>query len=92
MRIGIDYLMLSAGINTVNRGLGRYTQQQLREVLRQDTENEYVLFCRDDANLSLITLSDYSYLLKYALDQKYITEEQAISLKSWRVDPGNWRK
>ncbi|HEY8938312.1 MAG TPA: orotate phosphoribosyltransferase [Cyclobacteriaceae bacterium] len=45
-----------------------------------------------DANLSLISLSDYSYLLRYALDQKYITEEEAISLKAWRVDPGNWKK
>ncbi|HEU5097585.1 MAG TPA: glycosyltransferase, partial [Roseiflexaceae bacterium] len=54
MRIGIDYRMLSAGGSIVNRGMGRYTQQQLREVLRIDAENEYVLFCKPDANLSPI--------------------------------------
>ena len=54
MRIGIDYRMLSAGSSIVNRGMGRYTQQQIREVLRIDTENDYVLFCKPGANLSLI--------------------------------------
>jgi len=45
-----------------------------------------------EANTSLISLSDYSSLLKYALDQSYITEDQVTSLKAWRVDPSNWRK
>jgi orotate phosphoribosyltransferase len=45
-----------------------------------------------DANLSLISLSDYSFLLRYAMGQKYITESQLVSLKAWRVDPGNWKK
>lgn len=54
MRIGIDYRMLSVGPNTVFRGLGRYTQQQLREVLRQDQANEYVLLCQPEADYSLI--------------------------------------
>jgi orotate phosphoribosyltransferase len=45
-----------------------------------------------DANTSLISLSDYSQLLKFALDKKYITDEQLTSLKAWRVDPSNWRK
>ncbi len=44
------------------------------------------------ADVTLISLSDYSFLLRYALDQKYITEEQVVSLKAWRVDPANWRK
>jgi glycosyltransferase involved in cell wall biosynthesis len=43
--------MLSAGGLTVHRGMGRYTRQQLREVLRIDSANEYVLFCRQDADL-----------------------------------------
>src|ERR1700720_848634 len=43
MRIGIDYRMLSCGRITVNRGMGRYTQQQLREVLRLGAEHDYVL-------------------------------------------------
>lgn len=45
-----------------------------------------------EANTSLISLSDYSSLLKFALSQKYITEDQITSLKAWRVDPSNWRK
>lgn len=51
MRIGLDFRMLSAGGLTVHRGMGRYTRQQLREVLRIDSANEYVLFCRQDADL-----------------------------------------
>jgi orotate phosphoribosyltransferase len=45
-----------------------------------------------DANTSLITLCDYTNLLTYALQQEYISEEQMISLKAWRVDPANWKK
>lgn len=54
MRIGVDYRMLSAGRVTVNRGMGRYTQQQLREVLRLDSENEYVLLAREDGDVGAI--------------------------------------
>src|SRR6187551_581363 len=45
-----------------------------------------------DANTSLISLCDYTNLLKYALEQQYISEHQMISLKAWRVDPANWKK
>jgi orotate phosphoribosyltransferase len=45
-----------------------------------------------DANVSLISLSDYSMFLRYALEQRYINEEELISLKAWRVDPASWRK
>jgi orotate phosphoribosyltransferase len=45
-----------------------------------------------EANTSLISLCDYSYLLKYAQEKKYITEDQVTSLKAWRVDPASWRK
>jgi len=45
-----------------------------------------------EADVSLISLSDFSHLLQYAWEQKYITEDQLISLKAWRVDPANWRK
>lgn len=45
-----------------------------------------------EANTSLISLSDYSHLLNYALEQRSITDEQLISLKAWRVDPASWRK
>jgi orotate phosphoribosyltransferase len=45
-----------------------------------------------EANTSLITLCDYPNLLKYALDQQYISEHQMISLKAWRVDPAHWKR
>lgn len=45
-----------------------------------------------EASTSLISLSDYNSLLKYALSQKYITEDQVTSLKAWRVDPSGWKK
>ena len=45
-----------------------------------------------EADVSLISLSDYGHLINQALLEKYINEEQVISLKAWRVDPANWRK
>jgi glycosyltransferase involved in cell wall biosynthesis/SAM-dependent methyltransferase len=54
MRIGVDYRFLSDGRRAVNRGIGRYTQQQLREVLKRDPHNEYRLFCLPDADVDLI--------------------------------------
>jgi glycosyltransferase involved in cell wall biosynthesis len=54
MRIGLDFRLLSAGGLTVHRGTGRYTQQQLREVLRLDRTHEYVLFCREDADFGAL--------------------------------------
>ena len=44
-----------------------------------------------EADVSLISLSDYGHLLAEALKEKYITEEQVTSLKAWRVDPSNWK-
>jgi orotate phosphoribosyltransferase len=45
-----------------------------------------------DANTSLISLSDYSHLLKFAQEEKYVSEDELTSLKAWRVDPSNWKK
>lgn len=45
-----------------------------------------------EANTSLISLSDYGHMLMVAREQKYVSEEELISLKSWRVDPSNWKK
>lgn len=44
------------------------------------------------ADVSLVSLSDFSHLLNVAVENNYISEKDVISLKSWRVDPGNWRK
>lgn len=54
MRIGVDYRFLSAGVLTVNRGMGRYTQQQIREAIQIDADNHYVLFCPPRADVTLI--------------------------------------
>jgi orotate phosphoribosyltransferase len=44
-----------------------------------------------DADVSLISLSDFSHVLKFAWDEKYITDEQLVSLKAWRIDPAGWK-
>ena len=45
-----------------------------------------------EANVQLVSLSDYSHLWTQALQSKYSTDEQLTSLKAWRVDPANWNK
>jgi orotate phosphoribosyltransferase len=45
-----------------------------------------------EADVSLISLSDYGHLVSQAVASRYITDEQAVSLKSWRVDPTGWKK
>lgn len=54
LRIGIDYRILAVGGRWINRGMGRYSQQQLSEVLRIDGDNHYLLLCTEDADTSLI--------------------------------------
>lgn len=45
-----------------------------------------------EADVSLISLSDYGHLLSQALTEKYVAEEELISLKAWRVDPSRWQR
>lgn len=52
MRIAVDFRVLST--EAANRGMGRYTQQQLREVLKLDHDNEYLLLCYPYVKKSLI--------------------------------------
>lgn len=42
------------------------------------------------ANVTLITLSNYSAMLNVALETKYIREDDIETLKEWRQDPANW--
>ena len=44
-----------------------------------------------EADVSLISLSDYGHLLSQAAKEKYVGEEELISLKAWRVDPSHWK-
>lgn len=44
-----------------------------------------------EENVSLVCLSDFNHLLQEALDKKKLDEEQLIYVKSWRLDPANWK-
>lgn len=54
MRIGIDYRILTVGASAATRGMPRYTQQQLREVLARGGDDEFVLICDPRTDQSLI--------------------------------------
>jgi orotate phosphoribosyltransferase len=45
----------------------------------------------DEANIPLVCLSDFNFLLREAVDKKYLTENDLIYVKSWRLDPANWK-
>lgn len=42
-------------------------------------------------NCNLITLSNYNSLLELALEKGYINNDQNDVLKTWRIDPENWK-
>ncbi|MFT5595609.1 MAG: orotate phosphoribosyltransferase [Flammeovirgaceae bacterium] len=42
------------------------------------------------ANCELITLSNYTALIKEAMELNYVDEESLQSLKEWRSNPQNW--
>jgi len=44
-----------------------------------------------EAGIPLVCLSDFSHLLQEAVEQKYLDENQLIYVKSWRLDPANWK-
>ncbi len=56
MRFGVDFRMLSGGRATVDRGMGRFTQQQLREVLRlpEARQHQFVLLLAPDGDPELL--------------------------------------
>lgn len=43
------------------------------------------------ASIPLICLSDFSHLLEQAVTSNYIGIDQLDYVKSWRLDPANWR-
>jgi orotate phosphoribosyltransferase len=43
-----------------------------------------------NANVTLNTLSDYENLLHFAVEKKYITEEEQVTLEEWRKNPTEW--
>lgn len=52
-------------------------------------EQSEVNFAND--NMSLVCLSDFNHLLQEALDKNTLDEQQLIYVKSWRLDPANWK-
>jgi orotate phosphoribosyltransferase len=45
----------------------------------------------EEAKIPLVCLSDFNYLLKEAVNKKSLDEDQLIYVKSWRLDPANWK-
>lgn len=45
-----------------------------------------------ESNIELTTLSNYSFLLEQALDNKYITEKELETLEDWRANPSEWKQ
>jgi orotate phosphoribosyltransferase len=45
----------------------------------------------EEASIRLVCLSDFNHLLKEAVRKKYLDENQLVYVKSWRVDPANWK-
>ena len=45
-----------------------------------------------DANVKLVTLTDYEHVVEEALETGYIKQEDVELLHEWRKDPANWKK
>jgi orotate phosphoribosyltransferase len=46
----------------------------------------------EDAQVRLITLTDYEHVVAQALETGYIAESDVALLNEWRKDPANWKK
>ncbi len=46
----------------------------------------------DEADVKLVTLTNYEAVVDTALKTGYITPEQIPALHEWRKDPANWKK
>jgi orotate phosphoribosyltransferase len=44
-----------------------------------------------EANISLTCLSDFNHLLQQAVKSKFLDDNQMVYVKSWRLDPSNWK-
>lgn len=45
-----------------------------------------------EANVQLVTLTDYQSVVEKALETGYINKEDVPMLDEWRKDPANWKK
>lgn len=69
MRVGVDFRILAVGREWMNRGLGRFTQQQLAAVLAAGTGDDFVIICPPGADLSLV--------------KDEIRSSPAVSIREW---------
>ncbi|MDE6653537.1 MAG: orotate phosphoribosyltransferase [Muribaculaceae bacterium] len=68
----------AAGCNVVGMAaIFTYDFPQAQEAFRQ-------------ANVNLVTLSNYGAMLESALESKYISDSDVETLRQWRQDPENW--
>lgn len=44
----------------------------------------------EEANIELVTLSNYNAMLEVAIETNYIAPEYLETLQEWRKDPANW--
>lgn len=44
-----------------------------------------------DAKIPLVCLSDFNNLIQQAVAHNYLDETELIYVKSWRLDPANWK-
>lgn len=44
-----------------------------------------------EAGVPLVCLSDFNHMLNEAIEQKYLDRDQLVYVKSWRLDPANWK-
>ena len=46
----------------------------------------------ENANVELVTLTDYEHVVEEALETGYISDADVQLLHDWRKDPANWKK
>ncbi|MBL3656210.1 orotate phosphoribosyltransferase [Fulvivirga sp. 2943] len=46
----------------------------------------------ENADVSLVCLSNYGLLIEEALKRGYVSDDQIESLKEWRNNPGSWKQ
>ncbi|PIZ96833.1 MAG: hypothetical protein COX80_00325 [Candidatus Magasanikbacteria bacterium CG_4_10_14_0_2_um_filter_33_14] len=81
MKIGIDARMLSS-----NFGIGRYVQQLVNQLQKIDTDNEYLIFLRQE-NFEELTITNSNFKKILADVAWYTLEEQKDFLKILKDNP-----
>lgn len=82
-RIGID----ARFYGPIGKGLGRYVQEIVDNVLKMDRKNEYVIFLRRE-NFDELLIDDYKNVKKVVLDVRWYTlkEQLIFPFYIWRYN------